>query len=157
MGVVAGDMIGSVYERFPTKEMDFPLFSVYSRFTDDTVMTMANADWLLHGGNLASIMQEYGRRFHVPDMEGVTCQGTVLEAIIAFLESTDYENAIRLAISLGGDADTQGAITGGMAEAYYKEIPAYIEEQVMQWFPEDFIRLIQEFSKKYGYWSKKLF
>ena len=63
MGVVAGDMIGSVYERFPTKEMDFPLFSVYSRFTDDTVMTMANADWLLHGGNLASIMQEYGRRF----------------------------------------------------------------------------------------------
>ena len=69
--------------------------------------------------------------FHAPDMEGVTCQGTVQEAIIAFLESTDYENAIRLAISLGGDADTQGAITGGMAEAYYKEIPAYIEEQVM--------------------------
>lgn len=87
----------------------------------------------------------------------MTCQGTVPEAIIAFLGSTDYENAIRLAISLGGDADTQGAITGGMAEAYYKEIPAYIEEQVMQWFPEDFIRLIQEFSKKYGYWSKKLF
>ena len=63
MGVVAGDMIGSVYERFPTKELDFPLFSRYSHFTDDTVMTMANADWLLHGGNLASIMQEYGRRF----------------------------------------------------------------------------------------------
>ena len=63
IGVVAGDMIGSVYERFPTKESDFPLFSVFSRFTDDTVMTMANADWLLHGGDLTRIMQKYGRRF----------------------------------------------------------------------------------------------
>lgn len=45
------------------------------------------------------------------------------EAIIAFLESTDFEDAIRLAISLGGDADTMGAITGGISEAYYKNIP----------------------------------
>ena len=84
----------------------------------------------------------------------VTCQGTVPEAIIAFLESTDYENAIRLAISLGGDADTLAAITGGMAEAYYREIPAYIEEWAMQRLPEDFIRLIQEFSKKYEFRKK---
>jgi ADP-ribosylglycohydrolase len=52
-----------------------------------------------------------------------TCQGTVPEAIIAFLESTDYEDAIKSAIYLGGDADTQACITGGIAEAFYKKIP----------------------------------
>lgn len=48
-----------------------------------------------------------------------TCQKTVPEAIIAFLESKDYEDAIRNAVSLGGDTDTLGAITGSIAEAYY--------------------------------------
>jgi ADP-ribosylglycohydrolase len=52
-----------------------------------------------------------------------TCQGSVPESLIAFFESTDFESAIRLAISLGGDADTQACIVGGIAEAYYKEIP----------------------------------
>ena len=49
-----------------------------------------------------------------------TCQGTVPQALTAFLESTDYEDAIRNAISLGGDADTLGAITGGIAWSYYR-------------------------------------
>ena len=49
----------------------------------------------------------------------VSCQKSVPEAIIAFLDSTDYETAIRLAISLGGDADTQACIAGGIAEAFY--------------------------------------
>jgi len=48
-----------------------------------------------------------------------SCQETVPEAIIAFLESTDFESAVRLAVSLGGDADTLAAITGSIAEAYY--------------------------------------
>ncbi len=52
-----------------------------------------------------------------------TCQGSVPQAIIAFLESTDFEDAIRNSISLGGDADTQACITGSLAEAYYKNIP----------------------------------
>jgi len=52
-----------------------------------------------------------------------TCQGSVPQAVIAFLESTDFEDAIRNAISLGGDADTQACITGALAEAYYKHIP----------------------------------
>ena len=52
---------------------------------------------------------------------------SVPPAIIAFLESTDYESAIRNAISLGGDADTQACIAGGIAEAYYKEIPEHIK------------------------------
>jgi ADP-ribosylglycohydrolase len=49
----------------------------------------------------------------------VTCQGTVPEAIIAFLESESYEDAIRKAVSLGGDSDTLACITGGIAGAYY--------------------------------------
>jgi ADP-ribosylglycohydrolase len=53
----------------------------------------------------------------------VSCQGTVPEAIIAFLDSWDFESAIRLAVSLGGDSDTLTCITGGIAEAFYKEIP----------------------------------
>lgn len=48
-----------------------------------------------------------------------TCQGSVPQAIVAFLESHDFESAIRLAVSLGGDSDTIANITGGMAEAYY--------------------------------------
>lgn len=49
----------------------------------------------------------------------VTCQGSVPQAIMAFLESTSFEDAIRNAISIGGDSDTIAAITGGIAEAYY--------------------------------------
>ncbi|MBQ3074411.1 MAG: ADP-ribosylglycohydrolase family protein [Ruminococcus sp.] len=52
---------------------------------------------------------------------------SVPPAIMAFLESSDYESAIRAAISLGGDADTQACIAGGIAEAYYKEIPEHIK------------------------------
>jgi ADP-ribosylglycohydrolase len=78
-----------------------------------------------------------------------TCQETVPEAIIAFLESEDYENAIRLAISIGGDSDTVACITGGIAEAYYKEIPGWIVENVLRLLPVDVIYLIEEFSKKF--------
>ena len=56
----------------------------------------------------------------------VSCQGTVPEAIIAFLDSWDFESAIRLAVSLGGDSDTLACITGGISEAFYKEIPEHI-------------------------------
>ena len=55
-----------------------------------------------------------------------TCQGTVPAALVAFLESTDYEDAVRKAVSLGGDADTFACITGGIAEAHYGGVPAPI-------------------------------
>lgn len=80
----------------------------------------------------------------------VTCQGSVPEAIIAFLESTDFESTIRLAISLGGDSDTIACIAGSIAEAYYKEIPEYIIENTLKLLPNELIRLIDEFSSKYG-------
>lgn len=65
--------------------------------------------------DLNRTLDEIRPSFHMDE----TCQKTVPEAIIAFLEAEDYEDAIRNAISLGGDTDTLGAITGSIAEAYY--------------------------------------
>ena len=67
----------------------------------------------------------------------VSCQKSVPEAIIAFLDSNDYENAIRLAVSLGGDADTQACITGGIAEAYYG-MPDEIIAAMANHLPRDY-------------------
>ena len=74
-----------------------------------------------------------------------SCQGTVPESIIAFLESTDYESAIRLTVSLGGDADTMGAITGGIAEAFYGGVPEHIRKEVLKRLPNEFIEVMQRF------------
>ena len=62
----------------------------------------------------------------------VSCQGSVPEAIIAFLDSEGVEDAIRLGVSLGGDADTLACITGGIAEAFYGPVPADIREKVQE-------------------------
>jgi len=81
----------------------------------------------------------------------VSCQGSVPEAIIAFLESADFENAVRLAVSIGGDSDTIACITGGIAEAFYKTIPDYITEMVsIIMGPDIMIDTVMPFSKKYG-------
>jgi len=81
----------------------------------------------------------------------VSCQGSVPEAIIAFLESTDFENAIRLAISIGGDSDTIACITGGIAEAFYKSIPDNIIKSVIKILePVLMIDTIVPFSEKFG-------
>jgi ADP-ribosylglycohydrolase len=80
-----------------------------------------------------------------------TTKGSVPEAIIAFLESTDFENAIRLAVSIGGDSDTIACITGGIAEAFYKTIPEYITEMVsMILGPDLMIDTVIPFSEEYG-------
>ena len=79
-----------------------------------------------------------------------SCQGTVPEAILAFLESTDYENAIRLAVSIGGDSDTMAAITGGIAEAFYREIPEDIADFVQVIIGPDLMKdVVIPFSDKY--------
>jgi ADP-ribosyl-[dinitrogen reductase] hydrolase len=253
IGAIAGDIIGSVYEFDNIKTTDFPLFTNESDYTDDTIMTIAVADWLLNGGDLAKVMQRYGREYPYPTggyggrfsgwlrekdplpynswgngsamrvsavgwmfdslektlevaketaivthnhPEGIkgaqataaaiylartgkskqdikqyiettfsydlgrtcdeirpfyrfneSCQGTVPEAIIAFLDSSDFENAIRLAVSLGGDSDTLACITGGIAEAFYG-IPEDIEKQVSDKLPGTFQKVIKEFKNK---------
>jgi ADP-ribosylglycohydrolase len=71
-----------------------------------------------------------------------SCQETVPEAIIAFLESDSFEDAIRKAVSMGGDSDTLACITGGIAEAYYNEIPAYMIEVTQKVFPPVFHKIL---------------
>lgn len=80
-----------------------------------------------------------------------SCQGTVPQAIIAFLDSTDFEDAIRKAVSLGGDSDTLACITGGIAEAYYKEIPKYMAERTMRIFPQIFNDVLEGIRKETVY------
>ena len=252
-GAIIGDIVGSIYEFNNIKTKDFPLFRERCSYTDDTVMTVANADWLITGDSLLGVMQDYGNRFpnagyggmfrswlredepkpynsfgngsamrvspvgwafdtleetleaakqsaeithnHPEGIKGaqatavcifmaragkskqeikeyieqtfgynlsrtcdeirpdyhfdVTCQGSVPESIIAFLESTDFENAIRLAVSLGGDADTMGAITGGIAEAFYGGVPEHIRKEVLKRLPNEFIDVMQKFYRKF--------
>ncbi len=78
-----------------------------------------------------------------------SCRGTVPEAIIAFLDSTDYENAIRLAVSLGGDSDTLACITGGIAEAFYGGVPGPIADEATTYLVEPLRMITEEFVAKY--------
>lgn len=253
LGGIAGDIIGSIYEFNPVRFKDFELFKSNSTYTDDTVMTIANAEWLLSKGVLMDIMRKYGHKYpgagyggmfydwlksrcpkpynsfgngsamrvspvgwafdtleetleaakqsaeithnHPEGIKGAqataacifmartgkskqeikeyvetkfcydlsrtcneirptyqfneSCQGTVPESIIAFLESTDFESAIRLTVSLGGDADTMGAITGAIAEAYYNVIPEHIKNEVLKRLPEEFINVLGEFYNRF--------
>ena len=229
LGALVGDIIGSVYEFRNTKSTDFELFCGASDFTDDSVMTLAVAKWLLEDEAhtihyLIYCMQElgdhypyagYGERFsgwlcednpqpynswgngagmrvspvglfaktldealalaaitasvshnHPEGVKGaqaiatsvflckqgksnVSCQGSAPEAIIAFLEGNTFEEVIRLAISLGGDSDTIGAMAGAIAACMYP-IPHDIAERCDRILTDDlrdikdnFIRMIE--------------
>ena len=78
-----------------------------------------------------------------------SCQGSVPQAIKAFLESDDFESAIRLAVSIGGDSDTIAAIAGGIAEAYYG-IPEHIKMQAIKYLTEDLRDIMVEFEVVYS-------
>ena len=77
-----------------------------------------------------------------------TCQGTVPQALMAFFESTDFEDAIRNAISIGGDSDTVAAICGGVAEAYYG-IPADIRKHALTFLDKQLLQILVVFENKY--------
>ena len=251
LGAIAGDVIGSVYEFNNTRTTDFPLFKRETTFTDDTVMTIAIADAILHNKDFAQTILDYGKRYpnrgygtsffkwlahdtpappynswgngsamrvsavgfayndldkvlkkaektavvthnHPEGIKGAqataaaiflartgknkaeikayieqkfgydldftldeirptfpfdeSCQGTVPQSIVAFLESTDYDSAIRLAISLGGDSDTITCITGGIAIAFYKEMSQVIVDKISrEYLPTAFVTIIDEF------------
>ena len=276
LGAIIGDTVGSVYEFHNIKTTDFPLFSPQCDYTDDSIMTIAVADWLLtdpqHGMNTLEAsfldfakkypcpMGGYGGGFHcwlfhpealgdygsrdfkpgtrhpynsfgngaamrcsangwmfdsleetervaglsaaithnhpegikgaqstaaaifmarsgkskeeirnyistkygynlnrtcdeirpVYDWDG-SCQGTVPEAMVAFFDSIDFESAIRLAVSLGGDSDTLACITGGIAEAFYKEIPDDIALKIWSLVPEDFKGILRKMEARTSY------
>lgn len=253
IGAIAGDIIGSVYEFDNIKTTEFPLFGRASTFTDDSVLTFAVADCVLHGLNYAQTIRSYARHYphrgyggmfrswiesddagpynsfgngsamrvsavgfagfsiegvlaearrsaevthdHPEGVKGAqavalaihlardrrdkalikatirdrfgydlersldeirpgyrfdeTCQGSVPEAIIAFLESSSYEDAVRKAVSLGGDSDTIACIAGGIAEAYYGGVPAQIAAEVRRRLPPELLALLDEFTMKY--------
>lgn len=77
-----------------------------------------------------------------------SCQRTVPPAIRCFLESNNFEHAIRLAISLGGDSDTLACITGGMAQAMYN-IPESIRQQSLTFIPIEFQEILFQFEKNF--------
>jgi ADP-ribosylglycohydrolase len=252
IGAIAGDMIGSPYERYPIKNTDFDL--VVSAFTDDTVLTIAIAHAILNNSDIASSLKKYAEKYHNlpygsgfrrwikswdnqpynsfgngsamrvspvgfaydsfedvlhqaertaevthnhpegikgaqatalsiymarigesketirkeitdrfsydlnrtvdeirPDYKfDVTCQGSVPESIIAFLDSNSWEDAVRKSISLGGDADTMACISGGIAQAYYKKLPENIAENVRNRLSPDLRKVLDEFNAKYN-------
>jgi ADP-ribosylglycohydrolase len=253
LGVIAGDIVGSSHERYPLKTTDFALFDSDSRFTDDTVLTLATAHAILTRQPYELAYREFGRRYpdagyggsfyqwlftddarpyqswgngsamrvapigvafdsiddvlresersasvthdHPEGIRGaqatalavflartgasrndirreisqrfgydlertiddirpdysfdVSCQGSVPEAIIAFLDSVDFESAIRLAVSLGGDSDTQAAIAGGIAHAFYGDVPSAIVAGVRERLPADLVSVLDRFSAAY--------
>jgi ADP-ribosylglycohydrolase len=78
-----------------------------------------------------------------------SCLGTVPPAMVAFLESQDYEDAVRKAISLGGDADTLACITGAIAEAYYGRVPTPIARQALDLLDGRLRRVTLDFCERY--------
>ena len=275
LGALIGDTVGSVYEFANIKTTKFPLFDVYSCFTDDSVMTIAVAEWCMkeertptqltdaflrwghqyagagygsgfctwlfypeelldYKGNrlhkrapyyswgngsamrcsacgwVANSLEdaiELGRRRaeithnHPEGIRGAeavaaavylartgkdkseirdyierrfyydlhkdcdeirpkyhwedSCQGTVPPAIVAFLDSWDFESAIRLAVSLGGDSDTLACITGCIAQAYYKEIPDEIITEMQNRLPAEFWNVMQRLANGSLHTSRK--
>lgn len=90
--------------------------------------------------SIADIRSEY--------IYDISCQGTVPEAIIAFLESRDFEHAIRLAVSIGGDSDTIAAIAGGMAEAFYGKAPENLWQFARSKLTPDMLAVVDRFETR---------
>ena len=112
----------------------------------------------LHGKNLLEIRDFIDQNYYPMDFSiekirnnyefNETCQGTVPQAMMAFFESTSFEDAIRNAISIGGDSDTIAAITGGLAEAYYG-IPADIRKHSLTYLDKQELSILSAFDNKY--------
>lgn len=97
---------------------------------------------------------EYDLDRHVDEIRptyrfDVSCRGTVPQAIRAFIDSTDFEDAIRTAVSLGGDTDTLTCITGGIAQAFYGKVPDEIQAKVYDILDEYLGDITRRFMKRY--------
>ena len=78
------------------------------------------------------------------------CQDTVPQAIMSFVEAKDFEDCIRNAVSLGGDADTLAAIAGSIAE-YHFGIPEDLRSQAIKYLPQELLQILNDFESKYGF------
>ena len=267
LGAIIGDIVGSIYEFDNIKTKDFPFFDDRMEYTDDSILTIATADWLLYGGNSADYYLRYATEYPYPmggygtmfvqwvhkanrgikqaynscgngsamriapvgwafDKEkdifavaqksaecthnhpegikgaqatalsiflarhgaspseiktrienefnydlslsvdeirpryswqgldgiisGDTCQGSVPQAITCAINAINYEDAIRNAISIGGDSDTIGCISGAIAEALFG-IPEDIRKKGMSFLPLLFQGIVTAFENKYGF------
>ena len=118
----------------------------------------------LHGKNILEIRDYIHKHYYPMDFTlasirdnyhfDVTCQGSVPQAIMAFLESMNFEDAIRNAISLGGDADTQAAIAGSIAEAYYG-IPAETRKLALTFLDDAMLSTVNSFEARFGFRIQK--
>lgn len=97
------------------------------------------------GYDLGRTVAEIRSEYHFD----VSCAGSVPEALAAFLESRDFEDAVRLAVSLGGDADTQAAIAGAVAEAAYRGVPRVIWDDVASRLPDDLLEIATAFAARH--------
>ena len=114
----------------------------------------AAAIWMARKGKSKAEIKEYIETKYEYDLDRTweylnqrygwksSCQETVPEAIIAFLESSSFEDAIRKAVSMGGDSDTLACITGGIAEAFYGEIPEEMILETKRVFPQIFHKIL---------------
>lgn len=97
--------------------------------------------------DLSGTWEEYNRTYGWED----SCQGTVPPALVCFLESADFEDAIRKAVSVGGDSDTLACITGGVAEAFYGGVPASMASSTTAHFPQIFKDILSEMKSTTAY------
>lgn len=95
--------------------------------------------------DLSATVKELHRQYRFD----ATCQGTVPQAIIAFLESSDFESAVRNAIFIGGDSDTLACMAGGIAEAFYGGVSKSIQEKVFSILDYRLCVVVQEFLASY--------
>lgn len=266
LGALIGDIVGSIYEFDNIKTKNFEFFGRGVEYTDDSILTTATADWLLHGGQVESAYYRYATDYPCPMgsygsmfvswvqrgrsgvfqpynscgngsamrvapvgwafvsekdtlaaakasaecthnhpegikgaqatalciylarhgatpsdirariesdfgydlslsvdeirpryswkgldgvVSGATCQGSVPQAITCALEASNFEDAVRNAVSIGGDSDTIGCITGGIAEALFG-IPEAIREKGMGYLSEHLKKVVMDFEAKYG-------
>lgn len=119
----------------------------------------ALATWgALHGATKSMIQKRIEDQYYILDFTieeirpkyrfDASCQGSVPQAIEAFLESESFEDAIRIAVSLGGDSDTIAAMTGSLAGAYYG-VPNELRKKALTYLPQDFLDILEEFEATY--------
>lgn len=120
----------------------------------------AVAIYLARTGKSIAEIKEHMRKNYYPQeftIDGIrekykwdaTCQGTVPVSLQAFFESTSFEDAIRTAISVGGDSDTLAAITGGIAQAYYG-IPTHIRKKALEYLDSPLLKILNDFENRYA-------
>ena len=119
----------------------------------------ALATWgALNGATKSMIQKRIEDQYYILDIAideirpkhrfDASCQGSVPQASEAFLESENFEDTIRIAVSLGGDSDTIAAIAGGIAGAYYG-VPNDLRLKAIEYLPAEFIDILEDFEKNY--------